>query len=118
MAEELPVYRVKLDPLKMGDPTVEKTSVLPSRIFLDPQLKPAATRVLGLLASVAEWNGHRYVRVGWLANHLGITERSVRRHLSNLKAAGYITSEPLYDDTGRQGINRYRIILDDQEGKD
>ena len=115
MTEKLPVYGVKLDPRKMGAPSVGKTSVLPSRIFLDQQLRPAAIRMLGLLASVVERGGYRYVRVGWLADQMGTTERSIRRHLSDLKAAGYITSEPLYGDKGRQGLNRYRIPLGDQE---
>ncbi|MFH7320708.1 helix-turn-helix domain-containing protein [Desulfurivibrio sp. D14AmB] len=119
MSEDSPVYRVRARPDKKNPaghsegPAVNQVAVLPSRIFFDPRIGPAPLRVFGLLASVADHDGYRYVHVRWLAECLGLSLRSIQRHLSLLRATGYIVTDPTFEEgTNRQGVNRYRIVLD------
>ena len=62
-------------------------AVLPARIVCDPSLSPEARCVLLILSAHADDHAHPFPSVATIARHLGRSERTVLRVLSELRAA-------------------------------
>lgn len=62
-------------------------AVLPARIVCDPSLSPEARCVLLILSAHADDHSHPFPSVATIARHLGRSERTVLRVLSELRAA-------------------------------
>ena len=77
---------------------------VPVGIFFDADLKDGPVRVYGALLWYA-WKCGRAPEQGIMAMELGMGERTVRRHLADLEAAGYIGIEQI----GLGRANRYTI---------
>jgi hypothetical protein len=77
---------------------------VPALIFFDPALRDGPVRLYGALLWYA-WKQGRAPEQSVMAEELGMGERTVRRHLAELEAAGYIRVEQL----GLGRPNRYII---------
>lgn len=77
---------------------------VPASVFFDPILRDGAVRIYGALLWYA-WRQGRAPEQLVMAEELGMGERTVRRHLAELEAAGYIRVEQL----GLGRPNRYII---------
>ena len=86
LARRAEVERVELDALRSRK-TPGGWAVLPARIVCDPSLSPEARCVLLILSAHADDHAHPFPAVATIARHLGRSERTVLRVLSELRAA-------------------------------
>ncbi len=85
-------------------------AIVPVDIF-DVGLKPGALAVFTALASFAGKNRVVWPSLRTLARMVGMQERSVRRHVAELEAAGVISRVTRFDESGRQVSNAYRLDI-------
>lgn len=79
--------------------------------ILDLGLKQSALIVFVALASFAGKSRVVWPSVRTVAQMVGMQERSVRRHIGELEAAGVISRVPRFDGDGRQTSNAYRLDI-------
>ena len=85
-------------------------AIVPVDLF-DRGLNPGAMVVFAALASFAGKTRVAWPSLSTLAQMVKMTERSVRRCIGELEAAGAISRVPRFDDDGRQTSNAYRLDI-------
>lgn len=80
--------------------------------WLGPAVGAPARLVASRLVSHADREGRSHPSIARLAHETGLSDRTVQRALSQLRAAGVVTWLSAFDPTtGRHGSNRYRVSL-------
>ena len=85
-------------------------AIVPVDLF-DRGLNPGAMVVFAALASFAGKTRVAWPSLSTLAQMVKMTERSVRRCIGELEAAGAISRVARFDDDGRQTSNAYRLDI-------
>jgi DNA-binding transcriptional ArsR family regulator len=86
-------------------------AVLPARIVCDPSLSPEARCVLLVLSAHADDHAHPFPSVATIARHLGRSERTVLRVLSELRAAELVEVRHRFRG-GEQTTSEYVLRFD------
>jgi len=86
-------------------------AVLPARIVCDPSLSPEARCVLLILSAHADDHAHPFPSVATIARHLGRSERTVLRVLSELRAQELVEVRHRYRG-GEQTTSEYVLRFD------
>jgi hypothetical protein len=86
-------------------------AVLPARIVCDPLLSPEARCVLLILSAHADDHAHPFPSVATIARHLGRSERTVLRVLSELRAAELVEVRHRFRG-GEQTTSEYVLRFD------
>jgi hypothetical protein len=80
--------------------------------WLGPDVRAPARLVASRLVSHADREGRSHPSIARLAYETGLSDRTVQRALSQLRAAGVVTWLSAFEPTtGRHGSNRYRVSL-------
>lgn len=99
--------------MEPGDrPQVRRLSILPSRAMFDKRMTPMSLLVLGMLCTYADREGWCFPSQSTLSKLLGISRRTVNRHVGNLTKWGYLTSEQRTRENGSLTSNLYRVMYD------
>lgn len=85
-------------------------AIVPVDIF-DVGLKPGALAVFTALSSFAGKDRVVWPSLRTLAKMVGLQERSARRHVAELEAAGVISRVTRFDESGRQMSNTYLLDI-------
>lgn len=87
-------------------------SVVPSRAFFDRRLDGTDMLVLGLICSYADRDGWCFPSQSTMSKLLGISKRTVIRHVQKLVDNGYIVSRRRTRENGSSTSNLYRVLYD------
>src|SRR6218665_2937780 len=86
------------------------------RAAYDKNLKPAARRVLMILAGHSDTHGGCWPSVAKMADKLGMSRAAVIHQLKALEASNYIRKDARFDpNSGRQMSNLYTLNIHDAE---
>lgn len=86
------------------------------RAAYDKNLKPAARRILMILAGHSDTDGGCWPSVAKMAEKLGVSRAAVIHQMKALEALNYLWKKPRFDpDTGRQMSNLYLLNIHDAE---
>ena len=110
LARRAEVARVELDATRSRR-TPGGWAVLPARIVCDPSLSPEARCVLLILSAHADDHAHPFPSVATIARHLGRSERTVLRVLSELRAAELVEVRHRFRG-GEQTTSEYVLRFD------
>lgn len=81
--------------------------VIPSPVFFDRKLSERAKLLYGLISNMSNHRGFCWAKNETMARYLGVDDRTVRRHLSELKDNGHITIDQ--QNEGGATIRKIRV---------
>ena len=80
-----------------------------SAAVFDERMPAEAVRVLAAIATYADAAGACFPAVSTVADRLGLTRRTIQRHMRALEACGYVERQPTRRSRGGFGANLYRL---------
>lgn len=80
-----------------------------SAAVFDERMPAEVVRVLAAVATYADAAGACFPAVSTIADRLGLTRRTIQRHMRALEAGGYVERQPTKRSRGGFGVNLYRL---------
>jgi len=92
---------------------LSKDTVVPSALWLDPNIEPAAVKLYAIIRGLSDKYGYCYASNEYLAESINYRPTQLKKFLTDLKKHGYIEVE-----TNRQGVKwDRRVYISDKFNK-
>lgn len=93
------------------EPSIEPDVYLPASVVLSDELNDRQKIIWGICMSQCGNDGHTYISNNWIAKHIGVSERTVQRHVGVLEEKGFLLRETVRENELGDELLRRMIPL-------